>query len=161
MPRISSWLTKFPFESMTSATSVPFRLRISTLMALKRYDDVLGSCDAYLAREEPTVEILEIRGLARVARENYAGAIADFTRAIEMRSDPGPETKSRLLNRRGWAYHFADATRLALIDFEASLGLVKDQSDAFAGREHVLAAYKHGVEAGYRFYSYGDCMLVR
>ncbi len=32
---------------------------------------------------------------------------------------------------------------------------------AFAGREHVLAAYKHGVEAGYRFYSYGDCMLVR
>src|SRR5881392_2991284 len=32
---------------------------------------------------------------------------------------------------------------------------------AFAGREHVLAAYKHGVEAGCRFYSYGDCMLVR
>ena len=32
---------------------------------------------------------------------------------------------------------------------------------AFGGREHVLAAYKHGVEAGYRFYSYGDCMLVR
>ncbi|HYS22867.1 MAG TPA: tRNA preQ1(34) S-adenosylmethionine ribosyltransferase-isomerase QueA [Candidatus Eisenbacteria bacterium] len=32
---------------------------------------------------------------------------------------------------------------------------------AFAGREHVLAAYKHAVEAGYRFYSYGDCMLIR
>src|SRR5467141_1569673 len=32
---------------------------------------------------------------------------------------------------------------------------------AFAGREHVLAAYKHAVEAGYRFYSYGDCMFVR
>ena len=32
---------------------------------------------------------------------------------------------------------------------------------AFAGREHVLAAYRHAVEAGYRFYSYGDCMLVR
>jgi S-adenosylmethionine:tRNA ribosyltransferase-isomerase len=32
---------------------------------------------------------------------------------------------------------------------------------AFAGREHVLAAYKHAVEAGYRFYSYGDCLLVR
>jgi len=32
---------------------------------------------------------------------------------------------------------------------------------AFAGREHVLRAYAHAIEAGYRFYSYGDCMLIR
>jgi S-adenosylmethionine:tRNA ribosyltransferase-isomerase len=32
---------------------------------------------------------------------------------------------------------------------------------AFAGREKVLAAYNHAVQAGYRFYSYGDCMLIR
>jgi S-adenosylmethionine:tRNA ribosyltransferase-isomerase len=32
---------------------------------------------------------------------------------------------------------------------------------AFAGRERVLAAYKHALDAGYRFYSYGDCMLIR
>ena len=32
---------------------------------------------------------------------------------------------------------------------------------AFAGRELVLASYRHAVEAGYRFYSYGDCMLIR
>jgi len=32
---------------------------------------------------------------------------------------------------------------------------------AFAGRDAVLAAYRHAVEAGYRFYSYGDCMLIR
>jgi S-adenosylmethionine:tRNA ribosyltransferase-isomerase len=31
---------------------------------------------------------------------------------------------------------------------------------AFAGREFVLSAYKHAVQAGYRFYSYGDCMLI-
>jgi S-adenosylmethionine:tRNA ribosyltransferase-isomerase len=31
---------------------------------------------------------------------------------------------------------------------------------AFAGRELVLAAYQHAVQAGYRFYSYGDCMLI-
>jgi len=31
---------------------------------------------------------------------------------------------------------------------------------AFAGREFVLSAYEHAVRAGYRFYSYGDCMLV-
>jgi S-adenosylmethionine:tRNA ribosyltransferase-isomerase len=31
---------------------------------------------------------------------------------------------------------------------------------AFAGRDLVLAAYRHAVKARYRFYSYGDCMLI-
>jgi S-adenosylmethionine:tRNA ribosyltransferase-isomerase len=31
---------------------------------------------------------------------------------------------------------------------------------AFAGTELTLAAYRHAVEQGYRFYSYGDCMLI-
>jgi S-adenosylmethionine:tRNA ribosyltransferase-isomerase len=31
---------------------------------------------------------------------------------------------------------------------------------AFAGREHALAAYRHAVEQRYRFYSYGDAMLI-
>jgi S-adenosylmethionine:tRNA ribosyltransferase-isomerase len=32
---------------------------------------------------------------------------------------------------------------------------------AFAGRDAVLAAYRHAVSSGYRFFSYGDCMLIR
>jgi S-adenosylmethionine:tRNA ribosyltransferase-isomerase len=32
---------------------------------------------------------------------------------------------------------------------------------AFAGRELTLAAYRHAVAARYRFYSYGDCMLIK
>jgi S-adenosylmethionine:tRNA ribosyltransferase-isomerase len=31
---------------------------------------------------------------------------------------------------------------------------------AFAGREFTLAAYRHAVEARYRFFSYGDSMLI-
>jgi S-adenosylmethionine:tRNA ribosyltransferase-isomerase len=45
-------------------------------------------------------------------------------------------------------FHLPRSTLLALVA-------------AFAGRDHVLAAYKHAVDAGYRFYSYGDCMLIR
>jgi S-adenosylmethionine:tRNA ribosyltransferase-isomerase len=31
---------------------------------------------------------------------------------------------------------------------------------AFAGTEFALAAYRHAVEEKYRFFSYGDCMLI-
>ncbi len=31
---------------------------------------------------------------------------------------------------------------------------------AFAGRDLALAAYRHAVEQRYRFFSYGDCMLI-
>jgi S-adenosylmethionine:tRNA ribosyltransferase-isomerase len=31
---------------------------------------------------------------------------------------------------------------------------------AFAGREPVLAAYRHAVQQKYRFFSYGDCMFL-
>jgi len=110
------------------------RLRISSLLALKRYDEVLSSCNAFLASEKPTVEILEIRGLARLARQNYSGTIDDYAQALGFRPAQDPETRTRLLNKRGWAYHFADAPRLARADFEASLKLDKDQSDALAGR---------------------------
>ena len=32
---------------------------------------------------------------------------------------------------------------------------------AFAGLERMKAAYAHAIEKRYRFYSYGDCCLLR
>ncbi|MEJ2709891.1 MAG: S-adenosylmethionine:tRNA ribosyltransferase-isomerase [Anaerolineales bacterium] len=31
---------------------------------------------------------------------------------------------------------------------------------AFAGRERVLDAYRKAIQEGYRFYSFGDAMLI-
>ena len=45
-------------------------------------------------------------------------------------------------------FHLPKSTLLALVA-------------GFAGRERVLAAYRHAVEAGYRFYSFGDCIWIR
>src|SRR5215472_5713485 len=45
-------------------------------------------------------------------------------------------------------FHLPKSTLLALVA-------------AFAGRDEILAAYKHAMHEKYRFYSYGDCMLIR
>jgi S-adenosylmethionine:tRNA ribosyltransferase-isomerase len=45
-------------------------------------------------------------------------------------------------------FHLPKSTLLALVA-------------AFAGKENILAAYRHAVAERYRFYSYGDCMLIR
>jgi S-adenosylmethionine:tRNA ribosyltransferase-isomerase len=45
-------------------------------------------------------------------------------------------------------FHLPKSTLLALVS-------------SLAGRVNILAAYRHAVEQKYRFYSYGDCMLIR
>lgn len=58
-----------------------------------------------------------------------------------------PGFRFRAVNALLSNFHLPRSTLLALVC-------------AFAGRENVLAAYRHAVDAGYRFYSYGDCMLI-
>jgi S-adenosylmethionine:tRNA ribosyltransferase-isomerase len=31
---------------------------------------------------------------------------------------------------------------------------------AFGGKENILRAYRHAIEHRYRFFSYGDAMLI-
>ncbi len=59
-----------------------------------------------------------------------------------------PGKEFRVVNQLLTNFHLPQSSLLALVA-------------TFAGRENVLRAYAHAVEAGYRFYSYGDCMLIR
>lgn len=57
----------------------------------------------------------------------------------------------------GYRFQITDAL---LTNFHLPRSSLLILVSAFAGRELVLRAYRHAVEQRYRFYSYGDCMLI-
>ncbi len=57
----------------------------------------------------------------------------------------------------GYTFRVVDAL---LTNFHLPQSSLLILVSAFAGRQLVLDAYRHAVEQKYRFYSYGDCMLV-
>lgn len=58
-----------------------------------------------------------------------------------------PPYKFRVVDAMITNFHLPESTLLMLVS-------------AFAGREHMLAAYRHAVKQRYRFFSYGDAMLI-
>ena len=60
--------------------------------------------------------------------------------------------------RPGHSFRLVDAL---LTNFHLPQSTLLMLVSAFAGREHVLAAYAHAVGQHYRFFSYGDCMFIR
>jgi S-adenosylmethionine:tRNA ribosyltransferase-isomerase len=84
------------------------------------------------------------------------GAIAqDGTRANLAGAAWSSET--RLFIRPGFKFQVVDAM---VTNFHLPESTLLMLVSAFAGREHVLAAYAHAVRERYRFFSYGDAMLV-
>jgi S-adenosylmethionine:tRNA ribosyltransferase-isomerase len=57
----------------------------------------------------------------------------------------------------GYQFRVADAL---LTNFHLPRSSLLILVSAFAGREFILRSYRHAVEQRYRFYSYGDCMLI-
>jgi S-adenosylmethionine:tRNA ribosyltransferase-isomerase len=64
---------------------------------------------------------------------------------------------SRLFIYPGYEFRVVDAM---VTNFHLPGSTLLMLVSAFAGRENVLAAYRHAVEAEYRFFSYGDAMFV-
>jgi S-adenosylmethionine:tRNA ribosyltransferase-isomerase len=74
-----------------------------------------------------------------------AGALKPFSGDSRIFIYPG--YRFRVIDGLVTNFHLPESTLLMLVS-------------ALAGREHVLAAYRHAVEQRYRFFSYGDAMLV-
>jgi S-adenosylmethionine:tRNA ribosyltransferase-isomerase len=68
----------------------------------------------------------------------------------------GPGVAS-LTIKPGFSFRVADAL---LTNFHLPRSSLLILVSAFAGHELVLRAYRHAVAERYRFYSYGDCMLI-
>jgi S-adenosylmethionine:tRNA ribosyltransferase-isomerase len=86
-----------------------------------------------------------VRTLEHCAQIARGGMLEPHAGATNIFISPGYEFRvvSALLTN----FHLPQSTLLMLVS-------------AFGGREPVLMAYKHAVEAGYRFFSYGDCMFL-
>lgn len=110
--------------------------------------------------------------VGQVARVRAAGGrvIAVGTtvvRALETAMQPSPENpdgelrpyvgESRLFIVPGYRIRAVDAM---ITNFHLPESTLLMMVSAFAGRDRVFAAYAHAVAARYRFFSYGDAMLL-
>jgi S-adenosylmethionine:tRNA ribosyltransferase-isomerase len=106
---------------------------------------------------------------ARAARRPILAVGTTVVRALEAAALRAAESNAtelllagkadaRLFIYPGFPFRVVDAL---LTNFHLPRSTLLALVCAFAGRERVLAAYNHALQAGYRFYSYGDCMLIR
>ncbi|HEY9403219.1 MAG TPA: tRNA preQ1(34) S-adenosylmethionine ribosyltransferase-isomerase QueA [Pyrinomonadaceae bacterium] len=85
-----------------------------------------------------------VRALESAADER-TGRLSHGARSTDLTITPG--YKFKLVDALITNFHLPRSSLLVLVA-------------SFAGRELTLAAYRHAVAARYRFYSYGDCMLI-
>ncbi|HVY06918.1 MAG TPA: tRNA preQ1(34) S-adenosylmethionine ribosyltransferase-isomerase QueA [Burkholderiales bacterium] len=82
-------------------------------------------------------------------------------RALEAASKSGPlavgEGETRLFIMPGYPFRLVD--RL-VTNFHLPRSTLLMLVSAFAGIENVRNAYRHAIDHGYRFFSYGDAMLI-
>jgi S-adenosylmethionine:tRNA ribosyltransferase-isomerase len=98
-----------------------------------------------LAVGTTVVRALEDAAQKSLSRHNTA-AIEPGAASADLFIYPGYEF--RIVRQLLTNFHLPKSSLLAMVC-------------AFASREFILDAYHHAVARGYRFYSYGDCMLIR
>ena len=86
-----------------------------------------------------------LRALESVAR-SHGAALAPMSGETDIFITPGFEF--RVVDVLLTNFHLPKSTLMMLVS-------------AFAGHAHVMALYRHAVESRYRFFSYGDAMLLQ
>ncbi len=113
-------------------------------------------------RIEVSAEAAEAVNAARARGGRVVAVGTTTTRTLESVADASGRIRpfsgeTGLTITPGYRFRAVDAL---LTNFHLPRSSLLVLVGAFAGREAVLRAYRHAVEAGYRFYSYGDCMLI-
>ncbi len=86
-----------------------------------------------------------VRILEQVAQNNEASCLEPFDGWVNLFILPG--YRFRMVDALITNFHLPRSTLLMLVT-------------AFAGRDRINQAYKEAIASGYRFYSFGDAMLV-
>ena len=107
---------------------------------------------AILAVGTTVVRALE----SAAAKSAQSDALRSPGKAKEIEILPGP-SETNLFIYPGFSFRVVD--RL-LTNFHLPKSSLLVMVAAFAGRDFLLRAYEHAVKQEYRFYSYGDCMLI-
>ncbi len=80
-------------------------------------------------------------------------------RALESAAKFGPDCKdTNIFITPGFEFQLVD---VLLTNFHLPKSTLMMLVSAFAGYDHIMALYRHAIEQRYRFFSYGDAMLLQ
>jgi S-adenosylmethionine:tRNA ribosyltransferase-isomerase len=106
-----------------------------------------ATCDAVAATRARSGRVIAVGTTAVRSLESAVAGGSLQPYADETRLFITPGRRFRVVDALVTNFHLPESTLLMLVS-------------AFAGREHVLAAYAHAVRQQYRFFSYGDAMFI-
>jgi len=92
-----------------------------------------------------TTTVRTLESAAQAALEAGSGALAPWRGDTDIFITPGFDF--RVVDALITNFHLPKSTLMMLVS-------------AFAGHAHVMALYRHAIEARYRFFSYGDAMIL-
>jgi S-adenosylmethionine:tRNA ribosyltransferase-isomerase len=129
-------------------------------------DDHVMHREAYEISEQAALAILSARRKRRPILAVGTTVVRALEDAAQKSVQAGRSPESIMPGRACADIFIRPGHRFALIDqlltnFHLPRSTLLVLVCAFAGRDLVLSAYNHAVASRYRFYSYGDCMLIR
>jgi len=135
-------------QAGASIAQVTLHVGLGTFQPLHTevFEDVKLHAESFTVPESAVLSMDSASRIVAVGTTSVRAIESDFSRPeTDLFISPGfpfKRTGAMLTN-----FHLPQSSLLVLVS-------------AFAGRDLTIAAYEHAVKEQYRFFSYGDCMLV-